>query len=65
MAEKRKVSRGVKRTQRRIGALDMLQTQLKSGLKTEKGRTDGHRIPLTDKDKTRIEKEIGILKERV
>lgn len=64
MAEKRKISRGVRRTQRRIGALDMLQEQLKSGVKTKKGTRD-EKIPLTDKDKKRLEKEIGILKERV
>lgn len=62
---KRPLKRGVMRTIRRKTALDFLTTQLKSGLKTEKSRTDGHRIPLTDKDKTRIQKEIGILKERV
>jgi len=64
MAEKRKVSRGVRRTQRRIGALEMLQAQLKSGVKTEKGTVD-KKVPLTDKNKGRIEREIGILKERV
>ena len=61
---KQKLKRGVMRTQRRIGALQMLQEQLKSGVKTKKGTVD-KKIPLTDKDKTRIEKEIGLLKERV
>ena len=64
MAEKRKISRGVKRTQRRISALEMLQVQLKSGVKTKKGTVD-EKVPLTDKNKQRIEKEIAILKERV
>jgi hypothetical protein len=50
---------------RQSRALEMLQSQLKSGLKTEKKRTDGHKIPLTDKDKTRMEKEIETLKSRV
>lgn len=61
---KQKLKRGVMRTQRRIGALQMLQEQLKSGVKTEKGTVD-KKIPLTEKDKTRIQKEIGLLKERV
>jgi flagellin-like hook-associated protein FlgL len=50
---------------RQSRALEMLQSQLKSGLKTEKKRTDGHTIPLTDKDKNRIQKEIDTLKSKV
>ena len=45
-------------------ALDVLEKQLKNGVKTEKG-TMNTKIPLTDSDKKRIEKEIGILKTKV
>ncbi len=62
---KRKERRGVMRSIRRKSALELLQKQLKSELKTEKNRKDGHKIPLTDKDKVRIKKEIEILKTRV
>jgi hypothetical protein len=48
---------------RQSRALEMLQSQLKSGLKTT--GLDGHKIPLTDKDKSRIEKEIQTLKSRI
>ena len=61
---KRSLKRGVMRGIRRKSALDLLQSQLKSGVKTKKGTMD-KKIPLTDKDKGRIEREIGILKERV
>ena len=50
---------------RRSSVLERLTSQLKSGLKTEKKSTDGKQIPLTDKDKTRIEKEIEVLKTRL
>jgi hypothetical protein len=45
-------------------ALDVLEKQLKNGVKTEKGTMDT-KTPLTDSDKKRIEKEIGILKTKV
>jgi len=61
---KRKLKRGVMRTMRRRSALDLLTTQLKSGEKTKKG-TVSKKVPLTDKDKSRIQKEIEILKTRV
>ena len=49
---------------RKDRVLSMLQKQLKSGSKTEKKSMD-KRIPLTDKDKTRMEKEIETLKSRI
>jgi len=61
---KRSLRRGVMRSIRRKSALDLLQTQLKSGVKTQKGTVD-KKVPLTDKDKGRIEREIVSLKERV
>jgi len=61
---KRSLRRGVMRSIRRKSALDLLQTQLKSGVKTQKGTVD-KKVPLTDKDKGRIEREIASLKERV
>jgi len=44
-------------------ALAKLQQQLQVGTKPEKinGRTTGNQVPLTDKDKVRIEREISIL----
>jgi hypothetical protein len=42
----------------------MLETQLKSGVKTEKGTYDV-KLPLTDSDRRRIEKEIEILKSKL
>lgn len=45
---------------RRQGALKRLQVQLENGTKTEMGTTD-KQVPLSDKDKKRIEKEIIIL----
>ena len=44
--------------------LEVLEKQLKNGVKTEKG-TMNTKIPLTDSDKKRIEKEINILKTKV
>ena len=61
----KKVNRSPQVTARRSSVLERLTSQLKSGLKTEKKSTDGKQIPLTDKDKTRIEKEIEVLKERL
>jgi len=49
---------------RKSRVLEMLQSQLKRGSKTEKKSLDT-RIPLTDKDKTRIEKEIQSLKSKL
>ena len=44
-------------------ALARLQQQLQVSTKPEKinGKTTGNQVPLTDKDKIRIEKEITIL----
>ena len=49
--------------QRQMSALARLQQQLQVGTKPEKinGRTTGNQVPLTDKDKVRIEKEITSL----
>jgi hypothetical protein len=52
-------------TKKRIrckSALERLEKQLKSGVKTEKETNNS--IPLTEKDKVRIGKEIDILKSR-
>ena len=49
---------------RQSRALDMLQNQLKSGVKTQKGTMDV-KVPLTDSDKKRIVKEIENLKTKV
>ena len=54
----------VQKRSRQTRALDVLQKQLKSGVKTEK-RTFDTKVPLTDSDKTRIEKEIQILKDKL
>jgi hypothetical protein len=48
------------RRDRRVGALDRLETQLESGTKTQK--KTGKTVSLTEADKKRISKEIGILK---
>jgi hypothetical protein len=50
---------------RRVSVLDRLTEQLKSGVKNQRVVNDDEVVPLTDKDKTRIEKEIAILKTRV
>lgn len=49
---------------RQSNALNRLQEQLKSGVKTEKGNS-GNKIPLTESDTKRINKEIGILKSKI
>jgi hypothetical protein len=49
--------------ERRKKALKRLNTQLESGVKTEKG-TLNKKIPLTKFDKARIIREINKLKER-
>lgn len=46
---------------RQARALEMLEKQLKSGVKTQK-KTHDVKIPLTDGDKKRLGKEISILK---
>ena len=45
---------------RRLGVLERFEEQLVSGVKPVK-RQPGKTEPLTDKDRKRIEKEIGIL----
>ena len=49
--------------QRQQSALARLQQQLQVGTKPEKidGKTTGKQVPLTDKDKVRIEREIETL----
>ena len=49
---------------RQSRALDVLEKQLKSGVKTQK-KTTNVKIDLTDSDKRRINKEIEILKGRL
>ena len=48
---------------RQSRAMEMLEKQLKSGVKTQKKTTDV-KIPLTDSDVKRINKEIEVLKTR-
>ena len=50
---------------RRLRVIDMLTAQLKRGNKVAKVDKKDVTIPLTDKDITRIEKELTILKARV
>ena len=49
---------------RKSRAYDMLENQLKSGVKTQKKTTDV-KIPLTDSDKKRIQKEMENLKKKM
>lgn len=49
---------------RKTRAYDMLENQLKSGVKTQKKTTDV-KIPLTDSDKKRIQKEMENLKKKM
>jgi hypothetical protein len=49
---------------RKSSVLEMREKQLKSGVKTQKRTTDV-KIPLTDNDIKRINKEIETLKSRV
>lgn len=53
----------IKVKERQQRALARLQQQLQVGTKPEKinGKTTGNQVPLTDKDKVRIEKEIESL----
>ena len=50
----------VQKQSRRQRALTMLETQLKSGVKTEKvdGKTTGNKVPLSEQDTKRLKKEI-------
>lgn len=54
----------VAKRSRQQRVLEMLEKQLKNGLKTEKGTRDV-KVPLTDSDKKRINKEIETLKTKV
>jgi hypothetical protein len=54
----------VQQRSRQARALEMLQHQLKSGVKTQKGTRDV-KVPLTDLDRKRLEKEIGILQSKL
>jgi NAD(P)H-dependent FMN reductase len=49
---------------RKARVLEMLEKQLNSGVKTQK-KTRDVKVPLTDSDKKRINKEIEILKGRI
>lgn len=51
----------------RISALNLLEKQLKNGTKPAKidGKTTNTQIPLTEKDISRIKKEIDILKSKI
>lgn len=52
------------RRSRQARALSMLEAQLKSGVKTEKGTRD-KKVDLTDSDVKRLNKEIDILRSRL
>jgi len=54
----------VAKRSRQQRVLEMLEKQLKNGVKTEKGTRDV-KIPLTDSDVKRINKEIDTLKTKV
>jgi hypothetical protein len=54
----------VQKRSRQSRVLAMLEAQLKSGVKTEK-KTKDVKIPLTESDRRRIEKEMEILKSRL
>jgi hypothetical protein len=54
----------IQRRSRQTRALSMLEEQLKSGVKTEKGTRDT-KISLTDSDVRRLNREIGILQSRL
>jgi len=51
----------VAKRSRQSRVLNMLEAQLKSGVKTER-KTKDVKVPLTDSDRKRIEKEMEILK---
>jgi len=48
---------------RRVRVIDLLEKQLKNGTKTSKENNE--KISLTDKDKSRINKEIETLNKRI
>jgi hypothetical protein len=54
----------VQKRSRQSRVLAMLEAQLKSGVKTEK-KTYDVKIPLTESDRRRIEKEIDLLKSKL
>ena len=54
----------VAKRSRQSRVLNMLEAQLKSGVKTEK-KTKDVKVPLTDSDKRRIEKEMEVLKSKL
>lgn len=54
----------IQRRSRQARALSMLEAQLKSGVKTEKGTRD-KKVDLTDSDVKRLNKEIDILRSRL
>ena len=54
----------VAKRSRQSRVLDMLEAQLKSGVKTEK-KTKDVKVLLTDSDKRRIEKEMEVLKSKL
>jgi hypothetical protein len=54
----------VQKRSRQSRVLSMLEYQLKSGVKTQK-KTRDVKVPLTDSDKRRIEKEMGILQSKL
>ena len=54
----------VAKRSRQSRVLNMLEAQLKSGVKTEK-KTKDVKVPLTDSDKKRIEKEMEVLKSKL
>jgi hypothetical protein len=59
-----KKNQGVKSRARKERALERLQKQLKEGFKMAPRPVESF-LPLTDKDKTRIAKEIGVLETRL
>lgn len=54
----------VQKRSRQQRAMAMLEIQLKSGVKTQK-KTMDVKVPLTESDKKRIQKEIDLLKSRL
>jgi NAD(P)H-dependent FMN reductase len=54
----------VAKRSRQQRVLEVLEKQLKNGVKTEKGTRDV-KVPLTDFDKKRINKEIETLKTKI
>jgi len=54
----------VAKRSRQSRVLNMLEAQLKSGVKTEK-KTKDVKVPLTDSDRRRIEKEMEVLKSKL